>query len=1138
MAKVEKLNPSFAWLNATQFLGAMNDNVFKLLATFFLIRSLGEAHADRITAIGGILFALPFLLLTPAGGILADRFSKSRITVITRIAEIVIMVLACAVFLAGIPYAAFAVVFLMSAQSAFFGPSKYGLIPELVRPHQLSKANSYLVLMTYLAIIAGTVAGPWLTETIVGPTAADSRGDLFALAGTACILLAGLGTFASTRIERTPAQGTDACISLLCVRNVWQTFRAIRRDHFLVLATIASAYFSLMGAFIQMNMIPYAIDHLGLTETAGGYLFIYAALGIGIGSWLAGRLSGRNIEFGAIPIGSVLIAGSMLALWGLPHEVRWTRILMLTAGIGAGIYLIPIEAFIQYRAPKNRVGEVLAASGFLSWLGVLGAGVLIFALSFVPGWTPARTFLLLGGITLGLTAITLALLPDFLARFAVMLLTRSVYRIRTHGLERLPDEGGGLLVSNHVSYLDALHILSVQQRRIRFMMERSIYETHRLRLLFRLMGVIPISRNDPPRRLVESFQKAREAMDNGFLVCIFAEGALTRTGQMTDFKPGMERILKGTDYPVIPVYIGGTWGSRFSHYHHGRSKPPIRWRYPVSILFGDALPADTPAWKTRLAVMELSTVFYDLRNGPRRSIARAFVRNARRHGRRLRMTDTTGKDITLDRALIGALILARKLRRETQGETNIGILLPPSVGGALANLALTLLGKVSVNLNFTSSHAALQSAMRQAGLTTVVTSKKFLDRFPDLPLPANVIHLEKVMAGVSGLDRIRGLLAAKLLPVSRLAPTLPDGGDTPATILFSSGTTGDPKGVVLSHHNLISNVESVAQVFRPHPGMHLCATLPLFHSFGLTAGIFLPVLEGLSVHYHTSPRDTDMVLKVLRDRGCTAIFSTPSFLMQYRRRGEKADFASLEYIVAGAEKLPLSLAEAYEQDFGIRPCEGYGCTEMAPVVALSLPGVNIDGVYQAGTKDGSVGQPLPGVTARVVHPETRELLPPGEEGLLEVRGPNRMLGYLHHPEWTEEVVRDGWYNTGDITVMDEEGFIFIRDRLLRFSKIGGEMVPHLAIEEYLHQELNATDRVVAITAVRDPRKGEKLVLLHTPEAGDAETLAGMIQRSDLPNLWKPHRNMIFPIESVPLTASGKVDLKQLKVIAHGYTGEA
>lgn len=1137
MEQREKLNPSFSWLNTTQFMGAMNDNIFKLLVTFFLIRNLGEAHADRLTAIGGILFALPFLLLTPAGGILADRHSKQRITLITRIAEIVIMVIACGVFLSGSTIGAFAVLFLMSAQSAFFGPSKYGLIPELVKPHQLSKANSYLVLMTYLAIIAGTILGPGLTDWIVGPIAADNRGDLFAIAGLACVVIAIAGTFASSRIEPTPAQGNASRISLFFIRDVWRTFRSIRDDRFLVLATIAAAYFSLLGAFIQMNMIPFAIEHLELSETAGGYLFIYAALGIGLGSWLAGRLSGRNIEFGAIPIGAILIAASLLALWGLPHDPRWTRVWMLTVGVGAGIYLIPIEAFIQFRAPRNRVGEVLAASSFLSWIGILGAAFLIFGLSFVPQWTPAQTFLLLGLITLGLTVATLILLPDFLTRFLIMVLTRSVYRIRTIDLDNLPDEGGALLVSNHVSYLDALHILSVQQRRIRFLMERSIYEGHTLRPLFRLMGVIPISRTDPPRTLIETFQRARTEMEAGYLVCIFAEGALTRTGQMTDFKPGMEKILKGTDFPVIPIYIGGTWGSRFSHYHHGRSKPPIRWRYPVTLVFGQPMPATTKAWQARQAVMELSTRYYESLNGPHRSVARAFIRNARKHGAKLQMTDTTGKELTVARALIGALILARKLKLETVGETHIGLLLPTSVGGALANLALPLLGKVSVNLNFTSSTQALESAMEQADITTVITSKKFLARFPDLPLPANVIYLEKVMESVSGLDRIRALLAAKLLPTGCLAPALPDGGDTPATILFSSGTTGDPKGVVLSHHNLISNVESVAQVFRPHPGMHLCATLPLFHSFGLTAGIFLPVIEGLSVHYHTSPRDADQVLQVLRERNCTAIFSTPSFLMHYRRRGEPADFASLEYIVAGAEKLPLPLADAYEAEFGIRPSEGYGCTEMSPVVALSLPGVNVDGVYQAGSKNGSVGQPLPGVAARVVNPETRELLEPGMEGLLEVRGPNQMLGYLHHPEWTEEVIRDGWYITGDITMMDEEGFIFIRDRLLRFSKIGGEMVPHLAIEEYIHKELNATDRVVAVTSVRDERKGEKLVLLFTEEAGDAGSLGQLIQRSELPNLWKPHRNMLFPIETVPLTSSGKVDLKQLKIIARGYVGD-
>jgi len=631
----EPLSTSFKWLNWTQFQGALNDNIFKLLVTFFLIRNLGSDQASRLTGLSGMIFALPFILFVPAAGVLADRFSKSRITVMAKLAEIVVMISACLVFWYGNPWLGFAVLFLMSTQSAFFGPTKYGIIPELVESHQLSRANGFLVSLTYLSIILGTVAAPLLTDRIVGPSIDDNRGDMFALAALVCVLVAITGTLSSLKIRRTTAMGSTATISWCFWNDVIRTLRNNRGDRFLVLAILASAYFSLIGAFIQLNLIPFSIEHLGLSETAGGLLFLYAAFGIGAGSLLAGRLSGRNIEFGMIPVGAMIIAFSSALLFFLPYSIATTRVLMFFAGMGAGLFIIPVEAFIQYRAPREQMGSIMAANGFLSWMGVMGAGLLIFGLSFIPSWKPAYTFALLGLLTLAMTLVCLKILPDFFVRFSAMVLTRSVYKIRRVGLHHLPREGGALLVANHVSYMDALLILSCQQRRVRFLMDRSIYDGHRLRRLFRLMGVIPISESDSPRELVAALQLARGELDRGFMVCIFAEGALTRNGQMRGFRGGMERILKGTDYPVIPIYLGGVWGSRFSHYRtqFRGEKAPLKWRYPVTLVIGAPMPAATKSWQAQLAVRELSSIHFDLRKGPTRNMAHEFIRAARKHHR-------------------------------------------------------------------------------------------------------------------------------------------------------------------------------------------------------------------------------------------------------------------------------------------------------------------------------------------------------------------------------------------------------------------------------------------------------------------------------------------------------------------------
>jgi acyl-[acyl-carrier-protein]-phospholipid O-acyltransferase / long-chain-fatty-acid--[acyl-carrier-protein] ligase len=257
--------------------------------------------------------------------------------------------------------------------------------------------------------------------------------------------------------------------------------------------------------------------------------------------------------------------------------------------------------------------------------------------------------------------------------------------------------------------------------------------------------------------------------------------------------------------------------------------------------------------------------------------------------------------------------------------------------------------------------------------------------------------------------------------------------------------------------------------------------------------------------------------------------------LAYLRRAKKEDFATLRLVVTGAEKLKGKLADAFQEKFGIRPMEGYGATELSPVITLSLPDVEIDGVRQHGAKEGSVGHPVPGVAIRVVDPESGKVLKPGEPGLLLVRGPNVMSGYLGRADKTSEAVRDGWYVTGDIGVMDEDGFIRITDRLSRFSKIGGEMVPHGVVEDELHGRLGQGG-VLAVTAVPDEKKGEKLVVIFTKGAADAETLQRHLAESALPNLWKPGRDCYLEVEGLPMLGTGKLDLKGLREMALAAVG--
>lgn len=530
-------------------------------------------------------------------------------------------------------------------------------------------------------------------------------------------------------------------------------------------------------------------------------------------------------------------------------------------------------------------------------------------------------------------------------------------------------------------------------------------------------------------------------------------------------------------------------------------------------------------------MVELSGEYFDSLKSERRPLGSLFVESAKKNWAEHAVSDTLGKELTYGRLLAGAVALASDIDKKTSGHKNIGILLPPCSGAVLANVAVTMLGKVPVNLNYTVSTDTFRSSVEQCGLDCLITSRAFVTRFSSLPLPQNVLYLEDLVAQITVGSKIASLFKARLLSARYLIRQKEFNPDEAATIIFSSGSTGDPKGIVLTHHNIISNVEALRMVLGASGKDNVCAALPFFHSLGFTGTLWLPLLSGFSAAYHINPLDGAKIAEVVRHRRSTMMLATPTFLLSYLRRADREDFSSLRLVVTGAEKLNRRVADAFEEKFGIRPLEGYGATEMSPVITLGLPDIEIDGVRQKGSKEGSVGQPIPGVAVRIMDTETGMPLPPETDGLIMVKGPNLMPGYLDRPDLINEVIHDGWYMTGDIGRMDCNGFLTITDRLSRFSKIGGEMVPHIAVEEELQGLLNMNERVLAVTAVPDQKKGERLVVLYTVNAGDPEQLSCLLKQSRLPNLWKPGQDSFFGIESIPLLGSGKLDVKGLKRLA-------
>ncbi|CAN5139612.1 N/A [soil metagenome] len=498
------------------------------------------------------------------------------------------------------------------------------------------------------------------------------------------------------------------------------------------------------------------------------------------------------------------------------------------------------------------------------------------------------------------------------------------------------------------------------------------------------------------------------------------------------------------------------------------------------------------------------------------------------------MADTGGTGaLDFRTAFTRAVFLCQRLAPLWADEENVGILLPPSVGGSLVNWVALLMGKRPVNLNYTLSPDAMRSCIEQCGLTSVVTSEKVLKRLKiDLPIPMH--PLEGLAKAPRLAEKLRAAVLARCCPTGlmekRLAAGKPPMPDDVATLIFSSGSTGEPKGVMLTHRNIVTNVRQMERVLVLRDDDRFLGILPFFHSFGFTTTIAVPAVLGLGAAYHSNPMEAKAVGPLVADHRVSILLATPTFLQFYQRGCHPDQFRSLRLVAVAAEKLPERSAAAFEQKFGIRPTEAYGCTECSPCVTLNSSD-------PADSRPGSVGRPLPGMEVKIVDPESRATLPVGDAGLLLVKGPNVMQGYLGQPDKTAEVLRDGWYNTGDIARQDQDGFITITDRLSRFSKIGGEMVPHIRIEEKLHECAGLTDQAFAVTSVSDPKKGERLIVLHTRPDAEIDATLQKLAAQDIPNLWKPRRDQFLAVHELPYLGSGKLDLNGLKNMAADRLGQ-
>ena len=1120
-----------------QFFGAFNDNAWKLFVALLAIHAITtvvgesgpafEAASQRQTMIAFGVFTLPLILFSLPAGMLADRLSKRSVILAMKTAEIGLMAAGTvALFIdpsgTTLPLI---VLGLMGVQSALFSPAKFGILPEILPHERLSAGNAHLAMWTLLAIIAGSAAGGALL---------DRAGEQIWVVGLLLTTFAVIGLLAARGIPRVAAARSEGGVAAT-VKIAWV---ALREDRVLRFAVIGSVLLwglmSLLGQDVLVYVKELTSTHRR-SDTLAGLPFAFCGIGAGIGALWAAKLSASKVEYGLIPLGAVGFSVFTLIQGIFAPGYTWTLVVMVFVGISCGLLLVPLAALLQWRPSEDRRGAVIALSNVFVFSGVFAGSLSAWALS-TAGVSASGILIAASIVTVAATIWSLWLLPDALLRLIFIFLAHTFYRVRVVGRENVPQEGGALLVPNHASFVDGLFLLASLDRPVRFIVEATYYHHPLVKPFWKSIGAIPISASRGPRVVLRALRDAGKYLDEGHLVCIFAEGQVTRTGMMLPFRRGFQRIVKGRTTPIIPIHLDRVFGSIFSR-EGGRVlfKLPKSLPYPVGVSYGKPLEAGASVSEVRRAVHELGADAWALHQAGRPPLHHGFIRGARRHPLRLALADWQRPRVSRFKALTGAIALARALRPRWEGQECVGILLPPSVGGALVNIAASMSGRTSVNLNYTAGRSGIQSAANQAGLRTVVASRVFLEKAKvELPAGVNPIWIEDLTAGIGGTARAWAFLIALFAPIRLIeracGVTRRLKIDDVVTVIFSSGSTGEPKGILLTHSNVDANVEAVAQVFQIHSHDRILGILPFFHSFGYLT-LWFASNHGIGMVCHANPIDAATIGELVHRYRVTMLLATPTFLQVYLRRCAPAQFGSLRVVLAGAEKLSERLSLAFEDHFGIRPLEGYGTTECAPVIAVSTLDFRAPGFFQAGSRRGFVGHPIPGVVVRIVDPESFELLPPGTAGLLLVKGSNVMRGYLGRDDLTAQVMRDGWYVTGDIALMNEDGFIKITDRLSRFSKIGGEMVPHGRVEEALQEAAEADSQVFAVTAIPDERKGERLAVLHTLEKEAIPSVLDKVASSGLPNLFIPRRDQFLKVENLPLLGTGKLDLREVKRIA-------
>jgi acyl-[acyl-carrier-protein]-phospholipid O-acyltransferase / long-chain-fatty-acid--[acyl-carrier-protein] ligase len=1139
---------SFWSLVTVQIQVLLNDNAAKLMLItlgaavapefFPHNHESAESTAKMIKTILAAIIILPFVLFAPTAGWVSDRFSKRNVIVTSLWAQFAIMALiGLSLYFKNLSLAMFGL-FLLGVQCAFFSPAKQGIIKEIVTVAKISSAIGVVEVTAIASMLVGGLAGGALYDYCFLKLGNPWHAAEATMVVLSCLALISL--VAGYQVQRTPAHTNQPFRASLLWEHFGQLSDVWRETPIRLCVLGISYFYGLAGAmYLTLFEVSRSV-HMNQVGTAS-HTGVYAAtLGVGIicGSFLVTRMTTHQVEIGLIPIGSCGLICSTLLAGEVGPKTGWFLLALFAMGVAGALFVVPLNAHLQEQVEPERRGRILSANNlFVNLFGIV-AVLMQYVVSAEFSVTPRHQLLLYAVPTAILTAYIIFLTPEGLLRLALGLVGRTFYRVTPVGLDTLPVKGGVLLLPNHISYVDAVILQLACPRPIRFLVYDQIYKARFLNWGLRLLGAIPIS----PKIARTAIETAVNALARGEVVCLFPEGALTRTATLQKLNRGYELIAGKAHVPVMPVWLENVWGSIFSYYGG-----QFFWKWPrvvplrVSIFFGAPIPAaEAHPAVVRRSLYDLSEAAFQARPELQSHVGYEALRGLRKRFFHNVFIDAHAgnKALTGGELLTISIAVSFWLRKNVP-EKRIGIVLPTSIGAAIANLGVLLSGKIPVNLNFTAGRAANEAAIARAGIQRLITAPAMMEQIKDFPWIENRVDIAGLCQGFSKgyLKRI-GLLAwLAPLPILRRWLGVPKKGDREeAALLFTSGSAGEPKAVVLTHRNILANTAQIGAVLGRIHLESILGSLPVFHSFGFTVTFWWPLLGGPKVVTYPNPLDAQKLVETIERHKLQLLITTPTFLRAFLRKARPEQLRSLKMVVTGAEKLPPDLLREFESKFGIQVSEGYGMTEASPVVAVNLfdeppSKMNPDGVL--GRRVGSVGRMVPGMAARIRDAETGDDLDIFQSGMLWLRGANVFEGYFKETDQTTAVLQEGWYKTGDVGRLDEDGFLYIEGRMSRFSKIAGEMVPHLTIEQRIVEALDlhpahGEGPAVAVVGVPDEKRGESLIVLSTVPVEQAELRKRLVALG-LPNLWIP--KVVKQVPAIPILATGKLDLRACQRLA-------